>query len=266
MVSLAEWQVCCADQPLTEWVVQANLNLYDSPQLKTLATQAWPGRHLRSCPESTTPLQTELRLPHAPQALPVKLCEDDYPGWIAVQDLVVLKMADALYVAPVVSAGQIQARIGGAIAFTQQAMTLSNRYLWGGTISPDYDCSGLMQAAFAAQGIWLPRDAYQQEAFTQPIQNPGSTPEALIPELITGDLIFFGTPQQATHVALHLGDGQYIHSSGQAQGRDGIGIDTLCPDSLDPVSQAYYTQVRGAGRIVTCYSPEAAPHTKKHLG
>ena len=66
-------------------------------------------------------------------------------------------------------------------------MQRSNYYLWGGTVRPNYDCSGLMQAAFASVGIWLPRDAYQQEGFTQAIT---------IGELATGDLVFFGTSKK----------------------------------------------------------------------
>ncbi len=262
MVSLAQWQAYSAalHQPSTEWVVQANLNLYDSPELKTLATQAWLGRHLRFSSLSKHETQsgtTPQAMIDPPEALAVQLCEDDYSGWIAVQDLALLQRADAPYIAAVVTAAQIQARVGAAIAFTQAAMAVPNQYRWGGTLGPDYDCSGLMQAAFVAQSIWLPRDAYQQEAFTQPIQASSNPPEDLIPELVPGDLIFFGPPQKATHVALYLGDGQYIHSSGQAQGRNGIGIDTLYPHSTDAVSQAYYSQVRGAGRIVTSYIPQA---------
>ena len=84
-------------------------------------------------------------------------------------------------------------------------MSTQNRYLWGGTVAPDYDCSGLMQAAFQSQAIWLPRDSYQQEAFTLHIP---------VEEMLPGDLIFFGTPEKTDHVALHLGDLRYIHSSG----------------------------------------------------
>ncbi|NJR73980.1 MAG: C40 family peptidase, partial [Scytonema sp. CRU_2_7] len=111
---------------------------------------------------------------------------------------------------------------------------------------PNYDCSGLMQAAFASVGIRIPRDAYQQEAFTQPIS---------IAELQPGDLVFFGTSQKATHVGLYLGDGCYIHSSGKEIGRNGIGIDRLSEQG-DKVSQSYYQQLRGAGRVVSSYKPQ----------
>ncbi|WP_299041537.1 C40 family peptidase, partial [uncultured Thermosynechococcus sp.] len=112
--------------------------------------------------------------------------------------------------------------------------------------------SGLMQASFASQGIWLPRDAYQQEAFTTPVGSPSI--EETLPQLRRGDLVFFGTRDRATHVGLYLGEGQYIHSSGKEDGRNGIGIDTLYP-SEDLVSIAYQRQFRGGGRIEYSYIP-----------
>jgi cell wall-associated NlpC family hydrolase len=75
--------------------------------------------------------------------------------------------------------------------------------------------------------------------------------------MVPGDLIFFGSPAKATHVALYLGDGRYIHSSGQDQGRNGIGLDSLT-DRSEPVSQTYYGQVRGAGRVVQSYQSKKA--------
>jgi cell wall-associated NlpC family hydrolase len=225
------------------------LNLYDSAELKVLATQARTGLHLKMQP---------CDLASEEIALQVILCEDNYPGWVAFEALEALRVAASPYIAPQLSAAEIQMRIPAAIAFAQSAMTQPNIYLWGGTVGPNYDCSGLVQHAFSSQGIWLPRDAYQQEAFVQPLTNPGDHPEDLVSVLEAGDLIFFGTALKATHVALYLGDGTYIHSSGIAQGRNGIGIDQLSAQG-DQVSRNYYAQVRGAGRVVRSYQPGNQP-------
>ncbi len=139
------------------------------------------------------------------------------------------------------------------IAFAQAAQTVPNCYRWGGTVAPDYDCSGLMQAAFAAVGLWIPRDAYQQEAFAQPLPW-GADPDRPWEPWEPGDLVFFGTPTKATHVGLYLGQGRYIHSSGIAQGHNGIAIDALSKTG-DQISRAYFDQLRGAGRIVASYQP-----------
>lgn len=237
MVSLVQLQAAIeAGQPI-EYQCLANLNLYDAPSLQSLATQAVSGRQLKVLPKG---------LMDHKQAIQVVLCEDDYPGWLPTEDLDLLEVAEAPYQAIARSASEIHDRLPQVIAYTRMAMAQPNHYLWGGTVGPNYDCSGLIQTAFAVAGIWLPRDAYQQESFVQPID---------LADLQPGDLIFFGTPDRATHVGLHLGDRQYIHSSGKDQGRNGIGIDLLSAET-DGVSQSYYRQLRGVGRVVASYLPQ----------
>lgn len=209
-----------------------NLNLYDAPDLMQLATQAAVGRQLRIGSEPTEG-----------NGISVCLWEDNYPGWLAKADLQDLEPVVTPYQPVVLTYSEIQACLPQVIAFTHAAMAQPNTYLWGGTVGPNYDCSGLMQAAFASQGIWIPRDAYQQEGFVQPVQFAALQP---------GDLVFFGNPTKATHVGLYLGDNRYIHSSGKDQGRNGIGIDMLS-EAGDQVSRTYWQQYRGAGRVVRSF-------------
>ncbi len=224
-----------------EYGVRSHINIYDSPKCDRLATQAAAGRHLRVV--ELPPLDKEQGVNFDTTAVMVRLCEDDYPGWMDIRDVELLDVVQKLDHPHALSEAEIRTKLPTVINFAHQAMQQSNYYLWGGTVAPNYDCSGLMQAAFFSADIWLPRDAYQQEAFSNPIS---------ISDLEPGDLVFFGTPQKATHVGLYLGDDRYIHSSGKEQGRNGIGIDVLSEDG-DTVSQIYYQQLRGYGKVVASY-------------
>lgn len=231
-------------QANVEYVTEADLNIYDSPECKDLSTQAEKGRYLRVIPDlNQTANQT---------AVQICLCEDNYPGWLAINDLNLLSPAVEPLQIKSFSEAEIKQLIPEVIAFTRKAMQQPNYYLWGGTVGPNFDCSGLMQKAFASVGIRLPRDAYQQEAFLKQICTVENFDAN---SLQSGDLIFFGTPQKATHVGLYLGDNCYIHSSGKDKGRNGIGIDCLSEQG-DEVSRSYYKQLRGAGRIVSSYIPQ----------
>ena len=232
-----------------------NLNLYSSPELNSLVTQAASDRWLTI--DSQTDYQKNPEIDRTlPPTVPltVKLVEDQYPGWLDPVDWDKLMASQTQYCPPMLTALEINARLPDAIGFTRDAMTVNNHYLWGGTVAPNYDCSGLMQAAFRLIGVQLPRDAYQQEAFLTPIVSQDLS--QLLDQLQPGDLIFFGTPIKATHVGLYLGDGDYIHSSGIQHGRNGIGIDSLNNQSDDPVSRYYLSELRGAGRVVKSFSPQ----------
>lgn len=251
VVSIPDLQATVDTGQVLEYQCQSNINLYESPALQGLVTQAVAGRQLR-----VLPLPPEDQGKISGTAIQVRLCEDDYPGWLPLEDLDLVEVAETPYQTIFLSEAEIQARIPQVIAYTHTAMTQVNHYLWGGTVGPNYDCSGLMQTAFAVAGIWLPRDSYQQAAFTQAIE---------FADLQPGDLVFFGTPERINHVGLHLGDGYYIHSSGRDKGRNGIGIDVLS-EAGDEVSRSYYQLLRSAGRVVSNYQPHYADFCSQKLG
>ncbi|EDX84598.1 NlpC/P60 family protein [Synechococcus sp. PCC 7335] len=234
MVTLEALQDGIYRGAVQQYVCSQAVNLYQSPTCQGLVTQVDVGDHLRIL---------EVSKDH--RVFRVCSCKDDYPGWIAAEHLHHLTPATQPYRAPVLSTDEIRGQVGKAIAFAKAAMATPNEYLWGGTTAPNYDCSGLVQSAFAFAGIQLPRDSFQQEDFTERVTRE---------ELQPGDLVFFGTPVRTTHVGLYLGEGRYIHSSGKDKGRNGIGIDSLIELS-DPVSRGYYDLLRCYGRVTRSYQP-----------
>jgi len=231
------------------WRLHGDLDAYSNPTGPGLATQVRRGRHLRVLAAH----QAGTGLPSS--RLRVRLLEDGYPCWLEPGELI-RHGEPALPPPPRAwDRAGIAARLDQVLAFGRAAMAQPNAYLWGGTLGPDFDCSGLVQTAFASVGIWLPRDAYLQERFCQPVAVlPGQT-SLLQP----GDLIFFGSPRRCTHVGLHLGDGHYLHSSGREHGRNGIGIDTLHPRNQDPVACHYRGELRGAGRVMHSHDGTPLP-------
>jgi cell wall-associated NlpC family hydrolase len=80
-------------------------------------------------------------------------------------------------------------------------------YLWGGTSSFGFDCSGFTQMIMRSRGINMPRDADQQAAWT------GVTAVER-KDLQAGDLLFFGSsPKSITHTGMYIGDGQFIQDT-----------------------------------------------------
>lgn len=81
-------------------------------------------------------------------------------------------------------------------------------YQWGGRSVKGFDCSGFTQTVYRLNGIEIPRDASLQ-------WQTGSDAGNEKKNFAEGDLLFFsGKPERITHVAMSLGGGEFIHSSG----------------------------------------------------
>lgn len=81
------------------------------------------------------------------------------------------------------------------------------RYVWGGTTTRGFDCSGFVQYVYKQYGISLNRTANSQMSNGYSVSSSNLQP---------GDLVFFyGTyaTSGASHVGIYIGDGQFIHAS-----------------------------------------------------
>jgi len=86
---------------------------------------------------------------------------------------------------------------------------LGSKYVWGGKSSDGVDCSGLVQTAFKAHGINLPRDANQQVLVGSLVATRKDRAG-----LRRGDLVFFLSRRGTVHhVGIYLGNGSYLEAA-----------------------------------------------------
>lgn len=115
---------------------------------------------------------------------------------------------------------------------------LGTPYVWGGTAANGFDCSGLVQWAYAQHAVRLPRMSRDQARSGSEIT---PTLEAVQP----GDVLLFAAQPGGgvTHVGLYVGEQTFIHSSS-----DGVKLSRL--ESQDRDGAWWVARWVGARRIV----------------
>jgi cell wall-associated NlpC family hydrolase len=93
------------------------------------------------------------------------------------------------------------------------------------------DCSGLVHMAYRLTGRLVPRDADQQEAAAIEIDEADAR---------AGDLVCFGDPGEAHHIAFWLGDGRILHATAR-EGVNAVVEESLANVEARPVRFVRFT-------------------------
>ncbi len=94
-----------------------------------------------------------------------------------------------------------------ASIIAQAKRFLGVHYLWGGLSAWGFDCSGIIWDVYRAHGLTIPRDADPQFHHGTAVERGALRP---------GDLLFFGSPRYAEHVAIYLGSDRMLEAPDSA--------------------------------------------------
>lgn len=94
---------------------------------------------------------------------------------------------------------------GGNSLYDEATNYLGLKYVWGGaSLTSGADCSGFTQQIYKKFGVSLPHHAADQAKMGTKITSKKN--------LQAGDLVFFGSKNNITHVGIYGGDGKFIES------------------------------------------------------
>ena len=111
-------------------------------------------------------------------------------------------------------------------------------YAWGGSSANGFDCSGLIQYAYGAHGVALPRTSADQA-------RAGVGIERDLAALAPGDILTFSSSAggtQVSHVGLYIGGGEFIHSATN-------GVQKSRLSATDPYGKWWWQRWVGARRV-----------------
>jgi cell wall-associated NlpC family hydrolase len=139
---------------------------------------------------------------------------------------------------PTVAAGSSAQRRGEVVATARQVMGQPYRY--GGEGDGGFDCSGLIQYAYASHGVTVPRVSTDQAQVGEPVARA-------LDELEPGDILTFSASPgggRVSHVGLYVGEGRFIHSASSK------GVSESRLSAEDPNGAWWYARWVGARRII----------------
>ncbi|MFD6421505.1 C40 family peptidase [Streptomyces sp. NPDC060198] len=105
------------------------------------------------------------------------------------------------------SSSSVSGSAAAVVAFAKAQ--IGDAYVSGGTGPNSWDCSGLVQAAYASVGVSLPRVSQDQSV---------AGTQVSLSNLQPGDILYWGGAGSAYHVAIYVGDGQFVGAQNSSTG------------------------------------------------
>jgi NlpC/P60 family len=165
----------------------------------------------------------------------VRPAPDSTPRSVAIVPIAAVEVLPP--VAPAPPLDDDAAALAARVIDTAEGV-MGQPYRWGGTgDNGGFDCSGLIQYAYAEHGIELPRRSADQA-------KAGRAVEKQVGALAPGDILTFArSGTRISHVGLYLGDGRFIHSASK-----GVQVSLLSAE--DPYGRWWWKRWMGARRVV----------------
>jgi len=101
-------------------------------------------------------------------------------------------------------AAMLEDRIVTELVASGALEMLGTRYKWGSKGGETVDCSSLVQRAYRAAGLEIPRTTREQVGLGRPVA---------LSQLRKGDLLFYRWQRRGLHVAVYMDDGYILHAS-----------------------------------------------------
>ncbi|MCT0193403.1 hydrolase [Lactobacillus helveticus] len=118
-----------------------------------------------------------------------------------------------------VASTQAPSKAGALVALAKQQV--GKPYAWGANGPDSFDCSSLVQYVFKnAAGMNLPRTTYDQVKVGQTVyqKSQANGQPVSANNLQVGDLLFWGSESSPYHVAIYIGNNQYVNAATPEQG------------------------------------------------
>jgi cell wall-associated NlpC family hydrolase len=110
-----------------------------------------------------------------------------------------------LIAAPLTNEAEAASGIKSSQVTSNAKKVMGVKYLYGGTSTKGFDCSGFVGYVYKKVGVKLPRTSKAMYKTGKSVSKKN---------LKTGDLVFFNTSGKGvSHNGIYIGNGKFIHSS-----------------------------------------------------